>query len=85
MDEGVLLSIKAARVNEGLTQEALAQKLGVSKRTIISWEKGEVDVKPLTMFALAYVLSIDVDYLRVPVKKFKQKPHFKYSEKEEAG
>lgn len=32
------LTIKAARVNAGLTQKELGKKLGVSEITILSWE-----------------------------------------------
>lgn len=32
------ISLKAARVNAGLTQKVVAQKLGVSKDTIRNWE-----------------------------------------------
>ncbi|WP_220388014.1 helix-turn-helix transcriptional regulator [Lysinibacillus fusiformis] len=71
------LSIKAARVERGFSQEALAEKLGIGKRTLISWENGEVDVKPVSMFALAYVLNYDIDVLRVPIKKFTNKSHLK--------
>lgn len=62
------LSIRAARVENGFTQDALAEKLGISKRTIINWESGETEVKPLVMYSLAYVFRMDVDYLRVPVR-----------------
>lgn len=79
------LSIKAARVEKGYSQEALAQVLGVGKRTLISWENGEVDVKPVSMFAIAYVLGYHIDELRVPTKIFKPKPHLKYGKKEANG
>jgi DNA-binding XRE family transcriptional regulator len=36
------LDIKKYRKAAGLTQEALAEKLGVTKRTIINYEKGEL-------------------------------------------
>lgn len=36
------LDIKKYRKENGLTQEALAMKLGVTKRTIINYEKGEL-------------------------------------------
>lgn len=63
------LSIKAARVEKGFTQEALAEKLGVSKRTLVSWENGEVELKPLVLYAMAYVFQMDADYLRVPDRR----------------
>ena len=34
------LSLKAARVNAGLTQEEAAQAINVTGKTLISWEKG---------------------------------------------
>lgn len=35
------ISIKAARVNAGMTQKEAAFKLGVSKDTIGNWERGK--------------------------------------------
>lgn len=32
--------LKDSRLNAGLTQEALAQELGVSRQTISNWESG---------------------------------------------
>lgn len=34
------ITMKAARVNAKLTQKEVAEKLGVSRVTIIHWEKG---------------------------------------------
>lgn len=61
--------MKAARVEHGYTQEALAQKLGVTKRTYIAWENGEVEIKPYVIYSLAYLFNMDADQIRVPVKK----------------
>ena len=38
--EMIQISLAAARVNAGLTQEEVAEKLQVSKKTIVNWEKG---------------------------------------------
>jgi len=62
------LSLKAARVEKGYSQEALAEKLGVTKKTLSGWENGEVEVKPHIIYALAYVFEMGSDYLRVPTK-----------------
>lgn len=35
------ISMKATRVNAGLTQSELAQKLGVSNLTVANWERGK--------------------------------------------
>lgn len=58
-------SIKAVRINRGLTQEALAQKLGVTAKAISDWENKKVPIKPLTVYAIAYVLKVDADDIRV--------------------
>ncbi|HCU0729939.1 TPA: helix-turn-helix transcriptional regulator [Enterococcus faecalis] len=59
------ISLKAVRVNNGYTQEALAQKLGVATKTISEWENGKVPIKPLTIFAIAYVFKMDSDLIRI--------------------
>lgn len=32
--------IRDLRVSRGMTQEALAKKIGVCRRTVLSWERG---------------------------------------------
>lgn len=39
------ISLKAARVNAGLTQTELAKRLGVSKVTYWKWEAGKAEPK----------------------------------------
>jgi DNA-binding XRE family transcriptional regulator len=34
------MTLRAARVNVGLTQKEAAQKLGISNKTLWSWENG---------------------------------------------
>ena len=65
------LSMKAARVEHGYTQETLAKKLGITKRTYIAWENGETEIKPYMIYALAYIFNMEADQIRVPVKKLK--------------
>ncbi len=36
----IQISLAAARVNANLTQEQVAEKMDVSKKTIVDWEKG---------------------------------------------
>ena len=35
------ISLEAARANAGLTQKEVAEKLGISNKTVCSWEKGK--------------------------------------------
>lgn len=68
MSQQFSLSMKAARVENGYTQEALAERLGVTKRTYVAWENGETVVKPYVIFSLAYLYDMKDDQIRVPLK-----------------
>ena len=59
------MSIKSIRVDKNMTQEALAQKLGVTSKTVSDWENKRVPIKPLTVFAIAYVFEVDADVIRI--------------------
>lgn len=62
------LSIKAARVEKGYTQEALAEKLGISREMVNQYENGKVIPKAVFIYALAYILEMDADNIRIPTK-----------------
>ena len=51
--------VKKARMNKGLSQEALAEQLRVDKRTIISIENGKGNPGMRTVFSLVRALEID--------------------------
>ena len=38
------ITLKAARVNAGLTQTDVAKAIGKSKSTVLKWEKGKCDI-----------------------------------------
>lgn len=40
MSEVIRISLAAARVNAGFTQDEVAKKLKITKNTLVSWEKG---------------------------------------------
>ena len=40
------ITLAAARVNAGMTQEEVAKAMHVSKNTIVNWENGKVEMKP---------------------------------------
>ena len=40
--ETLQISLAAARVNAGMTQEEVAKRMHVSKTTIVNWEKGKI-------------------------------------------
>lgn len=55
--------IKIAREAAGLTQSELGEKVGVSKRTIASYESQGASARKSTLEKLARVLKVSVTYL----------------------
>ena len=62
----IQISLPAARVNKGLTQEEVASKMGVSKQTIINWEKGRVVPGIPEMEMLSRIYEIPQDNIFLP-------------------
>lgn len=55
--------IRSERARLGLSQDDLAEKLGVSRQSIINWEQGDVDLKASVVVAMAELFSCSTDYL----------------------
>ena len=55
------ITVKAARVNAGLTQAEVCAKLGINKGTLISYEKYRTipDIATATAMAKLYGLSVN--------------------------
>ncbi len=64
----IQISLAAARVNAGLTQEDVAQRLKVSKKTIVNWEKGKVIPSFVVLEALSNLYKMPVDNIFLPVQ-----------------
>jgi DNA-binding XRE family transcriptional regulator len=60
------ISLKAARVNAGLTQADLAEKVGVSKLTYWKWETGKSEPKYTQFKKLCEVCGVDKDEVFLP-------------------
>jgi putative transcriptional regulator len=56
-------SVKQHRERKGLSQEALARELGVSRQTIVSIERGISEPRVLLAIALAGMLGVAIDQL----------------------
>lgn len=56
------ISLKAARVNKGLTQSEAAQSIGISVSTLKNWETGKTFPKQpqIEMICDLYGMSYDV-------------------------
>ena len=55
--------IVVERERVGLTQAALAQKIGVTQQAVASWEAGKTLPRPSMLLRLADVLGCTVDEL----------------------
>ena len=61
------ITLKAARVNAGLTQAQFSDALGISKLTVSEWETGKRRIKPIYLPAISRVLNVSMDDLILPV------------------
>ena len=64
----IQISLAAARVNAGMTQEEVAKRRHVSKTTIVNWEKGKVIPRVPEMEMLSRIYNISQDYIFLPTK-----------------
>ena len=55
--------IAAARKAAGLTQEALGEKLGVSRQAVSKWETGAADPSTANLLALARLYGVSPEEL----------------------
>ncbi|WP_322597305.1 helix-turn-helix transcriptional regulator [Enterococcus sp. HY326] len=55
--------LKAARKAAGLTQEALAEKINVSRQTISSWENGRSYPDIISIVLLSDIYQVSLDHL----------------------
>lgn len=56
-------TVRKYREEKGLSQEALAREVGVSRQTIVNIEQGLNEPKVLLALALATVLCVAIDEL----------------------
>lgn len=66
---------KKLRKEQNLTQEAIAEKLGVSKSTVAMWETGQRFPSPELYEQIADYFNVDIDYLYGRTN-IRQKVHF---------
>lgn len=59
--EKTKISLKAARINANLTQEAAAKSVNVEKETISRWERGKSEPKVSQAYALCELYGVPID------------------------
>jgi transcriptional regulator with XRE-family HTH domain len=55
--------LRELREKKGLTQEKLAEQLGVGRTTVTLWERGDNKPRIDMLVSLANILGCKVDYL----------------------
>ena len=60
------ITLEAARVNAGLTQEALAEAIGVHRSTIYNWEKGKTSPDSKHLKRLSEITGAPMDIIFLP-------------------
>ncbi len=61
------ISLKAARVNAGMTQEEVARRLHKGKQTIGAWETGQSAIDALSFLALCDLYGMAADNISLPI------------------
>lgn len=56
-------NIKKARINKGMTQKQLSEKLNVAYNSISNWENSVSKPDPDTILLLCNILDVDANYL----------------------
>lgn len=62
------ISLKAARVNAGLTQSQVAKKMAKNKQTIVNWENGITIIDMANFNALCELYKVPKDSIFLPKK-----------------
>lgn len=65
--ENIQITLAAARVNAGMTQEDVAKEMQVSKQTIVNWEKGKTSPDVLQARRLSNLYRIPLDFIFLPL------------------
>ena len=60
------LTMKAIRINANLTQQELADAMGVSRSSVIAWETGKTQPSTVCLMAFCYVTNVTLDDISLP-------------------
>lgn len=62
------IPLNAARVAKGWTQEELAEKMGVSRQTVIDWENGKREMRTVYLYLFCQISGFSEDDILLPSK-----------------
>ena len=61
--ETIRISLAAARVNAGYTQEEVAKIMHVGKQTVLNWEKGKTEPKTSQARKLSEIYNMPIQFI----------------------
>ena len=64
--ESLRISLAAARVNAGMSQNDVAKEMHISKQTIVSWEKGRTSPTIEQARKMSELYNMPLDYIFLP-------------------
>ena len=64
--ENIQISLAAARVNAGMTQDDVCKLMKVSKMTIVNWESGKTSPSVIQARQLSAIYNMPLDFIRLP-------------------
>lgn len=60
------ISLAAARVNAGMTQEEVAKEMHISRASLVNWENGKTKLSVPTFKALCNLYGVPEDKIFLP-------------------
>ena len=62
------IPLAAARKAANLTQEQLADKMGVSRQTVVDWESGKREMRTAYFYMFCGITGFSEDDILLPIK-----------------
>ena len=62
------IHVNAARVDAGLTQGELAEKMGVSRQTVINWEANKARISTAHLYLLCAITGFSPNDILLPME-----------------
>lgn len=75
MIEAIKLTLRAARINKGLSTEEAAKELNISRHTLYKYEEGSSSPNVKTALAMSKLYGVSIDMLDFPIGNSSEKPN----------
>ena len=64
--DSIIITLRAARINAGLSASEVAEKIGVSSKTVCNWELGKTKPRFNQVKALCSIYQVPENCVKVP-------------------